>query len=130
MLAPNIPQTVLHHQDPCSAWAMSYNSYALAGYIAGNMFCEALEALERSGKELTRANLVEIMETTELPVAMAGTISYANGARTGVEQFSVAVFVDTANPSFGENATADHVAASAPFTGLQNIDDLRVYITE
>ena len=116
--------------DKGSAWAMSYNSYALAGYIAGNMFCEALEALERSGKELTRANLVEIMETTELPVAMAGTISYANGARTGVEQFSVAVFVDTANPSFGENATADHVAASAPFTGLQNIDDLRVYITE
>ena len=71
--------------DKGSAWAMSFNSYALAGYIAGNMFCEALKALEASGKDLTRANLVEIMETTELPVAMAGTISYANGARTGVK---------------------------------------------
>ena len=116
--------------DKGTAWAMSYNSYALAGYIAGNMFCEALEALERSGKDLTRANLVEIMETTELPVAMAGTISYANGARTGVEQFSVAVFVDTADPAYGELATKDHVAASAAFTGLQTIDDLRAYITE
>ena len=116
--------------DKGTAWAMSYNSYALAGYIAGNMFCEALEALERSGKELTRANLVEIMETTELPVAMAGTISYANGARTGVEQFSVAVFVDTSDSSFGELATKDHVASSVPFTGLQTIDDLKAYITE
>ena len=116
--------------DKGSAWAMSYNSYALAGYIAGNMFCEALEALEKSGKELTRANLVEIMETTELPVAMAGTISYAGGARTGVEQFSVAVFVDTGDEAFGESATADHVAASVSFSPLQTIDDLKSYISE
>ncbi len=116
--------------DKGTAWGMSYNSYALAGYIAGNLFCEALEALEKSGKPLTRANLVEIMETTELPVAMAGTISYANGARTGVEMFSAAVFVDTADEIFGENATADHVAASAPFTGLQTIDQLWQYISE
>lgn len=116
--------------DKSTAWPMSYNSYALAGYIAGNLFCEALEALEKSGKPLTRANLVEIMETTELPVAMAGTISYADGARTGVEMFSAAVFVDTADEIFGENATTDHVAASAPFIGLQTIDDLWEYISE
>ena len=116
--------------DKGSAWAMSYNSYALAGYIAGNLFCQALEELEKSGKELTRANLVEIMETTELQVAMAETISYADGARTGVEKFSVAVFVDTADEAFGENATSDHVAASAAFSGLQTIDALRDYITD
>ena len=117
--------------DKSIAWPMSYNSYALAGYIAGNMFCEALEALERSGKELTRANLVEIMETTELPVAMAGTISYANGARTGVESFSAAFFYDTANEDImGEFATKDHAAVSAPFVGLQTIEEIRKYITE
>lgn len=116
--------------DKGSAWAMSYNSYALAGYIAGNMFCTALEELEKSGKELTRENLVDIMESVELPVAMAGTISYANGSRTGVEKFSAAVFVDTADEVFGENATADHVAASAAFVTLQTIDELWNYITE
>ena len=129
----NVAETIFNYAytvDKGTAWAMSYNSYALAGYIAGNMFCEALKALEASGKELTRANLVEIMETVDLPVAMAGTISYKNGARTGVEQFSAAVFVDTANEIFGENATADHVAASAAFTGLQSIEELRQYITE
>ena len=116
--------------DKGTAWAMSYNSYALAGYIAGNLFCQALEELEKSGKELTRANLVEIMETAELKVAMAGTISYANGSRTGVEKFAVSAFVDTSDESFGENATSDRVAASVPFSGLQTIDDLRAYITE
>ena len=116
--------------DKGSAWAMSYNSYALAGYIAGNMFCSALEELEKSGKELSRANLVEIMETVELPVAMAGTISSANGARTGVEMFSAAVFFDSGDESLGEAATKEHVAASAPFTGLQSISELKSYITE
>ena len=114
-----------------TAWGMSYNSYALAGYIAGRLFCDALEELEKSGKDLTRANLVEIMETVELPVAMAGTISYANGARTGIEMFSAAVFVDTANEElFGELATEEHVAASVPFVGLQTINELWTYISE
>ena len=129
----NVAETIFNYGytvDKGTAWAMSYNSYALAGYIAGNMFCEALKALEASGKDLTRANLVEIMETVDLPVAMAGTISYKNGARTGVEMFSAAVFVDTADEAFGENATKDHVAASAAFTGLQSIEELRQYITE
>ena len=129
----NVAEAIFNYAytvDKGSAWAMSYNSYALAGYIAGNMFCEALEALEKSGKELTRANLVEIMETVDLPVAMAGTISYANGARTGVEMFSAAVFFDSGDEAFGEAATKDHVAASAPFTGLQSIEELRQYITE
>ena len=117
--------------DPKSALQMSYNSYALAGYIAGNLFCNALEELEKSGKDLSRANLVEIMETVELPVAMADKISYANGARTGVESFSAAVFYDTADETImGELATENHAAASAPFSGLLTIDQLRAYITE
>lgn len=129
----NVAEAIFNYAytvDKGSAWAMSYNSYALAGYIAGNLFCQALEELEKSGKELTRANLVEIMETVELQVAMAETISYANGSRTGVEKFAASVFVDTSDESFGENATNDRVAASAPFTGLQTIEDLRKFITE
>ena len=129
----NVAEAIFNYAytvNKSTAWAMSYNSYALAGYIAGNMFCEALKALQESGKELTRANLVEIMETVELPVAMADMISYKNGARTGVESFSAAVFVDTGSEVFGENATADHVAASYPFIGLQTIEELRQFITE
>ena len=123
----NYTQTV----DPSISHPMSYNSYALAGYIAGNLFCNALEELEKSGKPLTRANLVEIMESVELPVAMAGTISYADGARTGVESFSAAFFYDTADKDImGEFATSNHAASSAPFSGLQTIDDLKKFITD
>ena len=99
--------------------------------IAGNLFCNALEELEKSGKPLTRANLVEIMESVELQVAMADKISYANGARTGVESFSAAFFYDTADETImGELATDNHAAASAPLSGLQTIDDLKKLITE
>ena len=123
----NYAQTV----DPDIAFSMSYNSYALAGYIAGNLFCNALEELEKSGKPLTRANLVEILESVELQVAMADKISYANGARTGVESFSAAFFYDTADETImGELATDNHAAASAPLSGLQTIDDLKKLITE
>ncbi len=113
-----------------TAWAMSYNSYALAGYIAGNLFCQALAKLEESGKELTRANLVEIMETNELQVAMAETISYANGARTGVEKFSASLFINSADPKWGDAATQTAKAVNYPFVGLQTIAELRAYITE
>ena len=130
----NIAEAIFNHAytvNKGTAWGMSYNSYALAGYIAGRLFCDALEELEKSGKDLTRAHLVEIMETVELPVAMAGTISYANGARTGIEMFSAAVFVDTANEKlFGELATEEHVAASVAFVGLQTINELWTYISE
>lgn len=123
----NYAQTV----DPSIAFTMSYNSYALAGYIAGNLFCNALEELEKSGKPLTRANLVDVMESVELQVAMADKISYANGARTGVESFSAAFFYDTADKTImGDLATDNHAAASAPLSGLQTIDDLRKLITE
>lgn len=104
---------------------MSYNQYALAGYIAGNLFCNALEELEKSGKELTRANLVEIMESVPLDVAMAGQISYANGVRKGMEEFSASVFFD----AFLVDGKK-HAAAVAPYSGLKSISELRTYITE
>ena len=56
---------------------MSYNSYALAGYIAGNLFCQALEAMQAEGKELTRLNLVETLESNDFQLAMADVIQTA-----------------------------------------------------
>ena len=40
---------------------MSYNSYALAGYIAGDLFCQGLAAMEEAGVALTRENYIQIM---------------------------------------------------------------------
>lgn len=103
---------------------MSYNSYALAGYIAGDLFCQALEEMEAQGKALTRANLVSILESKKFKVAMADSISYQGGLREGVQSFSLTVFYDT------NTVTQDgkHVASSMTVHPLTSMDEYRALI--
>ncbi len=104
-----------------SAFAMSFDSFALAGYIAGDLFCQGLAELQAQGKELTRANYVEVMESKEYNIAMADTISFANGMRSGVQSFALTAFYD----AFTINGGAYHSAASATVYGLTSIDEYR-----
>ena len=104
--------------------AMSYNSYALAGYIAGDLFCQALEEMEAQGKELTRLNLVEILESKKFQVAMADMISYQNGERAGVQSFSLTMFYDTNTLTNNDK----HVAASMTVHPLTSMDEYRALI--
>ena len=113
--------------DSAKAMPMSYNAYALAGYIAGDIFCQALEELEKSGKELTRENLVDILESKDYKVAMADTLSFANGMRTGVQNFALTMMYDTYNV---DPAKYDHVASSVTVHGLMSIEDYRALLQE
>ena len=108
------------------AFNMSYNSYALAGYIAGDLFCQALGAMEDAGMELTRANLVDVLESKPFKIAMADYISYANGMRAGVESFALTVFYDT------NTLTNDgkHTASSMTIHTLTSIEDYRKLISK
>lgn len=118
--------------DYCTAagradgFAMSYNSYALAGYIAGDLFCQGLEALEASGKALTRANFIEIMESQEFQVAMADAISFADGVRSGVQSFALTMFYD----AYEYNNGAYHSASSVTVSGLVSMDEFREMLAE
>lgn len=65
------------------------NSYAMAGYIAGNLFVQALQRLQESGLDITWANFNSIMEQGDFHIPMGGTISYANGDRLGVTSLAL-----------------------------------------
>ena len=111
-------------QGMSNAFAMSYDSYALAGYIAGDLFCQGLKELQAQGKELTRANYVDVMESKEYQVAMADKISFAGGMRSGVQSFALTMFYD----AFTVNGGAYHSAASVTVHGLTSIEDYRALI--
>ena len=111
-------------QGMSNAFAMSYDSYALAGYIAGDLFCQGLAELEAQGKALTRANYIDVLESKEFQVAMADKISFANGMRAGVQSFALTAFYD----AFTVNGGAYHSAASATVYGLTSIDEYRAIL--
>ena len=128
-VAENIYNYVLT-VDKAKAFAMSYDAYALAGYIAGDLFCQAMEALEKSGMALSRANLVYILESQDFQVAMANKLSFANGVRSGVQDFALTWIFDSHNLPEGAGKTSDHVAASATVFGLMSIEDYRALLKE
>ena len=112
--------------DSTKAMAMSYDAYALAGYIAGNFFCQALEELEKSGKELTRENLIEVLESKEYHISMSSALSFANGMRTGVQEFALTWMFD----AYNIDSSKGHAASSATVHGLMSIEEYRALLNQ
>jgi len=107
------------------ALTMSYNSYALAGYIAGDLFCQGLEALKAEGKALTQANYIDAMENKEsFNIVMGDTISFQNGMRAGVDAFACSMFFDL----FAYNGGTSHSASSVTVSPLTSLEDFRALI--
>lgn len=111
--------------DPNTAFAMSYDAYALAGYIAGDLFCKGLEVLKAEGKDLTRANYVAAMEKGVVDLALADTISFQNGMRAGVDAFALTKIYDMYNLDAALGGGVMHYANSATIHTLSSIADYR-----
>ena len=101
------------------AFTMSYDAYALAGYIAGDLFCQGLKELKESGKALNRANLVEVMESKTFDIVLGDGVNFQNGARKGVEAFGLSMFL---------NYNGAATSITVPGTTLTSIEALRALI--
>ena len=75
------------------------NSYAMAGYVSANVFCQGLERM--SGELLTWEAFIEAMEEAPVNVPMGTSVNYADGQRVGIDALAVNVYT-LANLGVGE----------------------------
>lgn len=104
----------VYAQDPTdfvTPFTMSYNSYALAGYIAGTMFTEGLARVKKASKSLTWLNYIDAMESSPIDIPMGGAVDYANGARLGITDLAIN----------GYDMATDQLVA---YSGITSLDDV------
>ena len=83
--------------DGVSAYFL--NSYAMAGYVSANVFCQGLTRM--SGKLLTWEAFIDAMEDGTINVPMGTSVSYADGKRVGIDALAVNKYT-VANAGAGE----------------------------
>ena len=75
------------------------NSYAMAGYVSANVFCQGLARM--TGKTLSWEDFINAMEEAPVNVPMGTNVSYADGQRVGIDALAVNVYT-LANLGAGE----------------------------
>ena len=97
-----------------TATAMALNSYAMAGYCAGDIFLQGLKRVAAEGKDLTWKNYIDAMEADPVNLPMGGTLSYTNGDRLGIASLAL----NKANKAAEGGAGLESIA---PITSLDDI---------
>lgn len=94
-------QLYFGNEDWATEGVSSYflNSYAMAGYVSANVFCQGLTRV--SGKTLTWKAFIDAMEESPINVPMGTSVNYANGQRVGIDALAVNKYT-VANFGVGE----------------------------
>ena len=72
-------------KDGVSAYFL--NSYAMAGYVSANVFCQGLSRM--SGKDLNWEDFIDAMEEGIINVPMGTSVSYVGGERIGIASLAL-----------------------------------------
>ena len=72
-----------------TAFQMSYNSYALAGYIAGETFLTGLRRVAADEKDLSWKTFIKAMEQEEVDIPMGGGVDFSDGKRVGIQDLAL-----------------------------------------
>ncbi|MBO7222057.1 MAG: hypothetical protein J6V37_03295, partial [Clostridia bacterium] len=84
-------------KEGVSAYAL--NSYAMAGYVSANVFCQGLSRM--SGKDLLWGDYINAMEQEVINVPMGTAVDYREGKRVGIDSLAVNKYT-LANLGVGE----------------------------
>ena len=76
------------------------NSYAMAGYVSANVFCQGLGRM--SGKDLLWGDYIEAMEEDVINVPMGTNVDYRDGKRVGIDALAVNRYTVTTAAAGGE----------------------------
>ncbi|MBQ6602016.1 MAG: ABC transporter substrate-binding protein [Eubacterium sp.] len=93
------------------------NSYAMAGYIAGNIFIQGLKELDAKGLDLTWENYIATMESFEVNLPMGGSLNYANGDRLGITDLAF----NTISLEKDETTGVHTLVTAGPITSLDDV---------
>ena len=93
------------------------NSYAMAGYIAGNIFIQGLNEVDKEGLDLTWENYIKAMESFEVNLPMGGSLNYANGDRLGITDLSF----NTISLDVDETTGIHALQTVGPITSLEDV---------
>lgn len=72
------------------------NSYAMAGYVSANVFCQGLARM--NGKDLNWEDFIAAMEEAPINVPMGTSVSYVGGQRIGIAALALNKYTP-ANPN-------------------------------
>lgn len=61
----------------------------MAGYVAGKLFVEGVQRVEKAGEELTWLNYINALESEKVSVPMGGLLDLSNGKRLGIEDLAL-----------------------------------------
>ena len=99
------------------------NAFSTSSYIAVKMFLTGLERLKDAGKPFTPENYLQVMESSRCPVALSGSVDFANGKRIGLDTLSLVKYQvpNSKDPAEGYFAEVEPMAS---------IDDLTQRLSE
>lgn len=63
------------------------NSFAMAGYVSANVFCQGLTRM--SGRDLNWEDYIAAMESAPINIPMGVSVDYSNGNRVGTESLAL-----------------------------------------
>lgn len=122
---------VLAHRElgPTAGLPYGANSYAMAGYLAADIFLQGIDRIVEKGVDFTWKNYLDLMEEkpVDLKMSKGGTIDLADGKRLGVTRLALCEYtrnIDAKTGKDAENEKGEPQATSQTIRGLTGIDEL------